>query len=125
MGQTADEGNRRAEDEVRFTRTERKYRPLDGGHPDVQFVGLRQELRTRDALDGRFPRHVALAHAGDVERDADQLADARHGRLLDDPRVQAVRALLDSPEFKARIEAQGGYDTPLTGQIMVEGEKRM
>ncbi|MFR2004792.1 hypothetical protein [Alistipes putredinis] len=35
--------------------------------------------------DGRIPRHVALAHAGDVERDADQLADARHGRLLDDP----------------------------------------
>ena len=46
-------------------------------------------------------------------------------RFLDDPRVQAVRALLDSPAFKARIEAQGGYDTPLTGQIMAEGEKRM
>ena len=46
-------------------------------------------------------------------------------RFLDDPRVQAVRTLLDSPAFKARIEAQGGYDTPLTGQIMVEGEKRM
>ena len=46
-------------------------------------------------------------------------------RFLDDPRVQAVRTLLDSPAFKARIEAQGGYDTPLTGQIMAEGEKRM
>ena len=31
------------------------------------------------ARDGRIPRHVALAHAGDVERDADQLADARLG----------------------------------------------
>ena len=56
---SADERHRRAEDEVRFTRTEREHRPLDGGHPDVQLVGLRQELRTRDALDRRFPRHVA------------------------------------------------------------------
>ena len=46
-------------------------------------------------------------------------------RFLDDPRIRAVRALLDSPDFKARIEAQGGYDTPLTGQIMRAGEKRM
>ena len=46
-------------------------------------------------------------------------------RFLDDPRIRAVRALLDSPEFKARIEAQGGYDTPLTGQIMRPGEKGM
>lgn len=55
-GQTADEGNRRAEDEVRFTRTERKYRPLDGGHPDVQLVRVCQELRPRHALDRRLPR---------------------------------------------------------------------
>ena len=39
-------------------------------------------------------------------------------RFLDDPRIQAVRHLLDSPEFQARIVAQGGYDTPMTGQIM-------
>lgn len=46
-------------------------------------------------------------------------------KFLDDPRIVAVRTLLDSPDFKARIEAQGGYDTPLTGQIMHAGEKRM
>jgi len=51
---SADERHRRAEDEVRFGRAQGEHRPLDGGHPDVQFVGLRQELRTRDALDGRF-----------------------------------------------------------------------
>ncbi|MCS2983585.1 Plug domain-containing protein [Bacteroides xylanisolvens] len=62
MGQTADEGNRRAEDEVRFTRTERKYRPLDGRHPDVQLVRICQELRPRHALDRRLPRHVAFSH---------------------------------------------------------------
>lgn len=39
-------------------------------------------------------------------------------RFLGDPRIQAVRALLDSPAFRTRIEAQGGYDTPLTGKIM-------
>jgi hypothetical protein len=81
MGQTADEGNRRAEDEVRFTRTERKYRPLDGGHPDVQLVRVCQELRPRHALDRRLPRHVAQPYAGDVERDAHQQPHARHDRL--------------------------------------------
>ena len=39
-------------------------------------------------------------------------------RFLDDPRICAVRSLLASDLFKSRIEAQGGYDTPLTGQVM-------
>lgn len=46
-------------------------------------------------------------------------------RFLDDPRIRAVRGLLDSPAFKARIEAQGGYETTLTGQIMKAGDKRL
>ena len=68
---------------------------------DAERQPLHQELRPCHARDGRIPRHVALAHAGDVERDADQLADARHGRLLDDPRVlhrrrdAAARRLVD------------------------------
>ncbi len=37
------------------------------------------------ALDGGVPRYVAVAHAGDVERDAHQFADAGHDRLFDDP----------------------------------------
>ena len=81
MGQTADEGNRRAEDEVRFTRTERKYRPLDGGHPDFQHVDFRQTVRPRHPFDRGVPRYVALAYAGDVERDAHQQPHARHDRL--------------------------------------------
>ena len=74
---------------------------LDGRRADAERQPLHQELRPCHARDGRIPRHVALAHAGDVERDADQLADARHGRLLDDPRVlhrrrdAAARRLVD------------------------------
>ena len=79
---SADERNRCAEDEVRFTRTEREHRPLDGRHPDVQLVRIRQELRTRHALDRRVPRNVAFTHAGDMERHAHQQPHARHDRLL-------------------------------------------
>lgn len=42
-------------------------------------------------------------------------------RFLDDPRIEAVRSLLEDPGFQTRIAAQGGYDTPLTGQIMRPG----
>ncbi|GFH88062.1 hypothetical protein IMSAGC001_03497 [Bacteroides acidifaciens] len=79
---SANEGDRRAEDKARFGRAQGEHRPLDGGHPDVQFVGICQELRTRHSLDGRFPRHVALAHAGYVERHAHQQPHARHDRLF-------------------------------------------
>ena len=79
---SADERNRCAEDEVRFTRTEREHRPLDGRHPDVQLVRIRQELRTRHALDRRVPRNVAFTHASDMERHAHQQPHARHDRLL-------------------------------------------
>lgn len=37
-------------------------------------------------------------------------------RFLDDPRVQAVRALLDSPAFKARIEARAAMTRPSPGR---------
>ena len=79
---SADERNRRAEDEVRFARTEREHRPLDGRHLDVQLVRIRQELRTRHALDRRVPRNVAFTHAGDMERHAHQQPHARHDGLL-------------------------------------------
>ena len=82
---STDERNRRAEDEVRFARTEREHRPLDGRHPDVQLVGIRQELRSRHTLDRRLSRHVALAHAGNMERDAHQQPHARHDRLFHHP----------------------------------------
>lgn len=35
--------------------------------------------------------------------------------------VQAILALLASPTFAARIEALGGYETPLTGHVMTPG----
>lgn len=41
---------------------------------------------------------------------------------LEDPRVKAVLALLADDAFKARIEAMGGYETKLTGQIMEPGQ---
>jgi putative molybdopterin biosynthesis protein len=40
---------------------------------------------------------------------------------LDDPRVRAVLDLLADDGFKERIEAMGGYETQLTGQIMKPG----
>lgn len=43
--------------------------------------------------------------------------------FLQDPRIQAVLNLLASPAFQKRIESQGGYDTPLTGQVMQPGIK--
>lgn len=46
-------------------------------------------------------------------------------RFLEDPRIRAVRELIATPAFQARIEAQGGYDTSLTGQVMEAGRKRM
>lgn len=44
-------------------------------------------------------------------------------RFLDDPRILAVLELLRNDAFKKRIEALGGYETPLTGQIMRPGVK--
>ena len=43
--------------------------------------------------------------------------------FLEDPRIKAVRELLESPAFKARIEGLGGYETTLTGQVMRPGIK--
>ncbi len=42
-------------------------------------------------------------------------------RFMETPGVQAVLKLLRSPTFRARIEAMGGYETTLTGQIMQAG----
>ena len=44
-------------------------------------------------------------------------------RFLDDPRIQAVRQLLESSAFMERIKALGGYETGLTGQVMRPGVK--
>ena len=42
-------------------------------------------------------------------------------QFMDDPRVTALMELLQNPRFKERIEAQGGYETRLTGQTMQPG----
>jgi putative molybdopterin biosynthesis protein len=42
-------------------------------------------------------------------------------RFIEDHRIQALLALLQREEFKAGIEALGGYETPLTGQVMAPG----
>jgi putative molybdopterin biosynthesis protein len=42
-------------------------------------------------------------------------------QFMEDPRVMAVMQLLGSPAFLARIEALGGYETTLTGQVMQAG----
>jgi len=39
-------------------------------------------------------------------------------RFLDDPRIEAVLGLIRTPEFKARIQGLGGYETTFTGMIM-------
>lgn len=44
-------------------------------------------------------------------------------RFLGDPRIAAVRRLLESEAFRARIEGLGGYETALTGQVMRPGIK--
>ena len=42
-------------------------------------------------------------------------------RFIEDHRIQALLALLQREEFKVRIAGLGGYETPLTGQVMVPG----
>ncbi|MFV0422454.1 molybdopterin biosynthesis protein [Oleidesulfovibrio sp.] len=42
-------------------------------------------------------------------------------QFMEDPRIMAVLQLLSSPAFLARIEALGGYETTLTGQVMQAG----
>ena len=108
---SADERNRRAEDEVRFTRTEREHRPLNGGHPDIQLVRVCQKLRPRHALDRCLPRHVAQPYAGDVERDAHQQPHARHDRLFYYP------VLLHRPSVAAARHFVGERNGRRTGRF--------
>jgi putative molybdopterin biosynthesis protein len=42
-------------------------------------------------------------------------------RFVEDRRIQALLALLQREDFKAEIEALGGYETPMTGQVMAPG----
>jgi putative molybdopterin biosynthesis protein len=42
-------------------------------------------------------------------------------RFAGDHRITALLSLLQMPDFKAGIEALGGYDTPLTGKEMTPG----
>lgn len=42
-------------------------------------------------------------------------------RFWEDPRILAVRHMLQNSVFKARLESLGGYETGLTGQIMHPG----
>ena len=47
--------------------------------------------------------------------------DEEAWRAIQDRRIQDLLSLLQREEFKARIEALGGYETPLTGQVMTPG----
>ncbi|MGE4553009.1 MAG: molybdopterin biosynthesis protein [Desulfovibrionaceae bacterium] len=40
---------------------------------------------------------------------------------LEDPRILALLAVVRSPAFQARVRELGGYETPLTGQVMRPG----
>jgi putative molybdopterin biosynthesis protein len=40
---------------------------------------------------------------------------------LDDPKIQAVLAVIATDEFKDRVAALGGYETQLTGRFMAPG----
>jgi len=40
---------------------------------------------------------------------------------LDDPKIQAVLAVIGTDDFKARVAALGGYETQLTGRFMAPG----
>ena len=42
-------------------------------------------------------------------------------QYMDDPKIKALLDLLQSVDIRGKIEAQGGYETTLTGQIMHEG----
>jgi putative molybdopterin biosynthesis protein len=42
-------------------------------------------------------------------------------RFVEDRRIRSLLSLLQRDEFKAGIEALGGYETPLTGQVMTPG----
>jgi len=41
--------------------------------------------------------------------------------FLDDPRIKTLREVIGQADFQERMRALGGYDTPLTGQIMRPG----
>jgi putative molybdopterin biosynthesis protein len=40
---------------------------------------------------------------------------------LDDPKIQAVLAVIGTDDFKTRVAALGGYETQLTGRFMAPG----
>jgi putative molybdopterin biosynthesis protein len=42
---------------------------------------------------------------------------------LDDPRIRALLAIIESDAFRRALEALGGYETALTGQRMAPGQK--
>lgn len=54
-----------------------------------------------------------------LARERYDLAIPEH--FWEDPRILAVRDMLQSGVFKARLESLGGYETGLTGQIMQPG----
>ena len=93
--QTPHERDRCAENHIRFACTQRKHRPVDGRHPDLQFFGVREKLRTRHTLHGGIPRDIAKPYAGNVERHAHKQPYARHDRFLHHP------LLLHRPRFTA------------------------
>ncbi|MBU1003448.1 MAG: molybdopterin biosynthesis protein [Proteobacteria bacterium] len=67
-----------------------------------------------------------MAAAKALKLDFAPLARERYDLLipsafLDDPKIQAVLDLIRSPDFKARIQKLGGYETTLTGLIMEPG----
>ena len=43
------------------------------------------------------------------------------GRVTDATRIERILAVLQRPDFHKRIQALGGYETTLTGQVMRPG----
>ena len=67
-----------------------------------------------------------MAAARALDLDFVPLARERYDILIpwqymDDLKIKALIDLIQSEELQAKIEAQGGYETTLTGQIMHEG----
>jgi putative molybdopterin biosynthesis protein len=91
-------------------------------HEEFTHMGVAVNVQTGAADCGMGVYAAAKALALDflpVARERYDLIIPR--AYLDDPKIQAVLAVIGTDEFKARVAALGGYETQLTGRFMAPG----
>jgi len=92
------------------------------GHEEFTHMAVAVNVQTGAADCGMGVYSAAKALSLDflpVARERYDLIIPR--AYLDDPKIQAVLAVIGTDEFKARVAALGGYETQLTGRFMAPG----